>query len=178
MSILMLPQRRHELLTHSLPKIQTSHIGIHCATEGAIEVGSVRDGDRESERVRERPRERDGKEQMGGGVKVRVRDRSSTERKTDGQRKILSNFLCISCRDQSAGKTERAGWLIVNLYSHQSGLSAELKRLCAKLSYLPYVGVAVPLDDVEDFQGQVRKADVVLPPYTTPPNTTHVPITT
>ena len=48
-------------------------------------------------------------------------------------------------------------WLVVNYHAGQGDTSKELKQLCAdpELSYRPYVGMAVPMTDHDNFQSQV-----------------------
>ena len=48
-------------------------------------------------------------------------------------------------------------WLVVSYHAGQGDTSKELKQLCAdpELSYRPYVGIAVPMTDHDNFQSQV-----------------------
>ena len=48
-------------------------------------------------------------------------------------------------------------WLVVSYHAGQGDTSKELKHLCAdpELSYRPYVGMAVPMTDHDNFQSQV-----------------------
>ena len=65
--------------------------------------------------------------------------------------------VVMETKDSITSRSHSQRWLVASYHSGRRQISSALSRLCSdpQFSYRPYVGVAIPLTDLDSFQSQI-----------------------